>query len=195
MRVQLLVLSCALCLLAACGECNTGKASWTELEEGALSPEQAKQRAQALGARDALFGQLSKRLMTAMQDGGPGAAIQVCRDAAPEIAAKVSEARGVTIGRTSHKLRNPKNQPPTWAADYVGAERAENLFLADGDGRMAALLPIRLQQACLACHGDASKLPDPVKTALAEHYPEDQATGFAGGDLRGWFWIEVPKAP
>jgi hypothetical protein len=31
-----------------------------------------------------------------------------------------------------------------------------------------------------------------VKEALAEHYPEDQATGFQEGDLRGWFCIEVP---
>ena len=133
MRPTLIVLSCALFLLAACGECNTGKVSWTQLEEGALSPEQAKQRAKAIGARDALFGRLSKRLMTAMQDGGPGAAIEVCRDAAPKIAAEVSEEQGLTIGRTSHKLRNPENAPPSWAVDYIGAERGESLFLADAD--------------------------------------------------------------
>jgi hypothetical protein len=28
--------------------------------------------------------------------------------------------------------------------------------------------------------------------ALAARYPDDRATGFAPGDLRGWFWVEVP---
>jgi hypothetical protein len=30
--------------------------------------------------------------------------------------------------------------------------------------------------------------------ALAGAYPQDRATGFAPGDLRGWMWAEVPKA-
>jgi len=29
---------------------------------------------------------------------------------------------------------------------------------------------------------------------LAAKYPMDQATGFKEGDLRGWFWIEVPPS-
>ena len=29
--------------------------------------------------------------------------------------------------------------------------------------------------------------------ALAASYPQDQATGFGAGDLRGWMWAEVPK--
>ena len=33
-----------------------------------------------------------------------------------------------------------------------------------------------------------------VKEALAASYPADRATGFREGDLRGWFWIEVPAA-
>ena len=188
-----LVSSCLVALLlAACGECNTGKESWTELDGGALSPDQQRQRALALGARDALFGQLSNRLMTAMGDGGPAAAIDVCRDAAPQLAAEVSKAHGVTIGRTSHKLRNPKNAAPAWASSYVESKAEENVLLAAKDGRLGALLPISIQQACLGCHGDAAKLAAPVKEALAAHYPDDQATGFSRGDLRGWFWVEVP---
>ncbi len=37
------------------------------------------------------------------------------------------------------------------------------------------------------------KLDPAVKEVLASGYPRDEATGFAEGDLRGWFWIEVPK--
>jgi hypothetical protein len=30
-----------------------------------------------------------------------------------------------------------------------------------------------------------------VKEKLATFYPQDQATGFSAGELRGWFWIEL----
>jgi len=32
-----------------------------------------------------------------------------------------------------------------------------------------------------------------VKAEVARRYPRDQATGFAAGDLRGFFWVEVKK--
>ena len=31
------------------------------------------------------------------------------------------------------------------------------------------------------------------QAVLAKEYPADQATGFKENDLRGWFWVEVPK--
>jgi hypothetical protein len=42
------------------------------------------------------------------------------------------------------------------------------------------------------CHGPREMIADEVQTALSAHYPEDRAVGFSEGDLRGWFWIEVP---
>ena len=33
-----------------------------------------------------------------------------------------------------------------------------------------------------------------VRTAIAERYPDDRATGFDVGDLRGALWVEVPSA-
>jgi hypothetical protein len=59
------------------------------------------------------------------------------------------------------------------------------------NGQAAALLPIKLQAQCLMCHGPAEKIPLEVKTQLAKLYPQDQATGFQEGDLRGWFWVEL----
>jgi len=47
-------------------------------------------------------------------------------------------------------------------------------------------------RACVVCHGDPAQIPDAVLAALAARYPDDRATGFAEGDLRGWFWVEVP---
>ncbi|MEM1451902.1 MAG: hypothetical protein AAF726_11860 [Planctomycetota bacterium] len=35
---------------------------------------------------------------------------------------------------------------------------------------------------------------DGVGKALARAYPDDLATGYTEGDVRGWFWVEVPSA-
>jgi len=40
--------------------------------------------------------------------------------------------------------------------------------------------------------GTAETITEEVATAIAENYPEDMATGFTEGDLRGWLWVEVP---
>jgi hypothetical protein len=42
------------------------------------------------------------------------------------------------------------------------------------------------------CHGTKDEIPEEMHVAIARAYPNDQATGFHIGDLRGWFWIEVP---
>ena len=46
-------------------------------------------------------------------------------------------------------------------------------------------------EVCLKCHG-SNVAPD-VKAAIGELYPEDQATGFKAGELRGAF--SVSKKP
>jgi len=45
---------------------------------------------------------------------------------------------------------------------------------------------------CLACHGD--NIAPEVTAAIRAHYPEDQATGFATGQLRGAFSIRWDDA-
>jgi hypothetical protein len=32
-----------------------------------------------------------------------------------------------------------------------------------------------------------------VRKVLAERYPADKGLGFTEGEIRGWFWVEVPK--
>ena len=71
-------------------------------------------------------------------------------------------------------------------------------YVAVGDGdderRFAVSLTFAdVADGCLACHGPAEALDEEVRVALAELYPEDRATGFRSGDLRGWFWVEVPR--
>jgi mono/diheme cytochrome c family protein len=53
-------------------------------------------------------------------------------------------------------------------------------------------MPITISAQCLACHGARDRLAPGVADALAKLYPKDNATGYDDGDLRGWFWVEVP---
>lgn len=167
--------------------------AWQGVAEDSMTTEQAAQREKALAARDAMFTSLKARLMEVVGSDGPAAAIEVCSKEAPQIAQQVSQEHGLTIGRTSFRLRNADNAAPEWATQLVKNRVAEPTYLAK-DGKFAALLPIRIQTQCLVCHGFDEAMPPEVKDALAQHYPKDQATGFKDSDLRGWFFVEVPAA-
>lgn len=63
--------------------------------------------------------------------------------------------------------------------------------VALGDDRRGYVEPILLQPLCLTCHG-ASLAPE-LQSRIDELYPDDRATGFEVGDLRGVFWVEYPS--
>lgn len=85
--------------------------------------------------------------------------------------------------------------PPEWALQHVEAQVAEPALFAATDGRVAELTPILTAAPCVNCHGATDTLAPAVVARLAELYPQDQAVGFAEGDLRGWFWVEAEGAP
>lgn len=157
-----------------------------------LIDEAAKQK--AVAAKDALFTRLSGRLSEVIRQDGPAAAIEVCSREAADIATAVGQEHQVSIGRTSFQLRNSKNSPPEWARSLVEQRTVDPHFVSLPDGGAAALLPIRLKENCLTCHGPTDSIAKGVRSKLSELYPDDQATGFKEGDLRGWFWVEVPAA-
>lgn len=147
-------------------------------------------RASLMAAKDALFTRLSGRLMQAMGTGGPEGAIEICSKEARSLAEQVGQEQGVRIGRTGVRLRNSENVAPVWAEGLIEARTQEPVFGVLSDQRSVALLPIKLQAQCLACHGPSDRLSPGVQEQLAALYPDDQATGFQEGELRGWFWVE-----
>ncbi len=166
--------------------------TWKAIDEGEFTEVQKGQKAKAVAAKEAMFNQLLSRLMKEIGTGGPGQAISVCQQEAPKIAQQIAKEHALTLGRTSAKLRNTKNTPPGWAKAHVEQENAVPAHFVSSRDDLGVLLPIKLQQPCLLCHGPTERIPPEVKDALAKLYPKDQATGFQENDLRGWFWIEVP---
>jgi len=150
------------------------------------------QKKRAMSAKKALFEKLSTRLVQVMSDGGPVNAIEVCSKDASKLAGEISKEHGLKIGRTSFKLRNPENTPPDWAATMVKQRVSEPKFVDLPDGKLGAMLPIKLMPQCISCHGSTDQIDVDVLAALADGYPNDRATGFKVDELRGWFWVEVP---
>jgi hypothetical protein len=66
-------------------------------------------------------------------------------------------------------------------------------FAADLGEKVGVLRPIAERPMCASCHGPAEKIDPVVRAALIGRYPADRATGFRNGEIRGWFWVEVPK--
>jgi len=204
MKTAMAVATAALVLVVACAQKpevepttievveETGSA-WTIVTVEELTEAQAAQQQRGMDAVQAMAGSLMGELTTALDEGGPDGAIEVCSMRAPEIAGVISNQYGVILGRTSHRLRNSSNLPPEWAAELVQNQASEPTWLVGPDGQIAGLLPIPTRAECGMCHGPREEISEEVLAKLAEYYPEDAATGFAEGDLRGWVWVEAPK--
>jgi hypothetical protein len=129
---------------------------------------------------------------------GPAQAIDVCRVEAPRLA-RAAAAPGISVGRTSHRLRNPDNAPEDWMLplldEYRSGEPQPGSFRTVDLGPRGTgyVEPIYLAPLCATCHGASV---DPALLArIRERYPDDRAVGFRVGELRGLFWAVVERAP
>lgn len=140
--------------------------------------------------------ELKATLKQAISNGGPVKGIVACREEAPLIAAKHS-VDGWQIARRSDKNRNTANKPDSWEQQQIakfaaalssGADPATLSSSEKSATEYRFAKPIVMDTMCLACHG--SYLGEDVKSALKQHYPQDLATGFSPGELRGIFSVK-----
>ena len=165
---------------------------WEKVLAGSMTDTQKAQQELVATAVNALASEMMGELSAALDSGDAGAAIAVCKEKAPGVAAHIKEIYGVKIGRTSHKLRNAANVAPGWADLYVADLAEDPTYVAGPNGELGALLPIKLRAECQMCHGPVEGIDEGIMAAISEVYPDDQALGFIEGDLRGWFWVEAP---
>jgi hypothetical protein len=143
---------------------------------------------------------LGAELKAALASGGPVAAIAVCNEMAPGIAARLSSGADAQVSRTALRLRNPDNAPDPAARQVLEGFRARlaagvadpplEHFAVRPDGSVRYMKTIVTQPMCVACHGE--RLAPAVEAAIAQRYPQDQATGFRPGELRGAFVVDWP---
>jgi hypothetical protein len=147
--------------------------------------------------------ELKAALERAIAEQGPVHAISVCRDEAPRIAARLTAQHGAMVARTALRVRNPANAPSRWQRvalhdlqeRLAGGAHPQTLesFEMGEDGSARYLKAIITAPLCTVCHGES--IAPEIRRAVMEHYPEDQATGFRTGDLRGAFSVEWPADP
>ncbi len=161
---------------------------------------QPTDREQAMAATAAFGKALKAELVAGMQSGGPIAAIGVCNTRAPAIAEAVSLEQGMQLSRVSLKNRNPGNAPNDWQKAVL-MNFEERVEMGEDAGGLSWQETVETDQGkeyrfmkaiptggvCLACHGKS--LAPEVEAKVAELYPDDKATGFSEGDLRGAFVV------
>lgn len=192
------------CVLGSSG-CEEDETPAESSAEPAAPSADRTAEAQALertrGAAKQLGGTLKSRLREAMGEGGPQRAIDVCAGEAQALTERVAEETGVQVGRSSLRLRNPDNAAPDWVETWLrekgdrpaqGVKGVARVDDVDGEKRARVIKPIAVEGPCVSCHGPRENLPDSVVQVLEREYPQDQAVGYAAGDLRGALWAEAP---
>ena len=142
---------------------------------------------------------LRERLQQAMKQGGPKLAVEVCRSDAKALAVRAGAQSTTRVGRGSLRLRSAANAPPPWVDGWLKAQGERSAGDVKGvrevQGGVAHVLrPIAVEGVCLTCHGEPASLAPEVREALRAAYPDDRATGYKVGDLRGALWAEAPVA-
>lgn len=148
------------------------------------------------------FTALSQQLQKAVKEGGIPNAIQYCNLAAYQITDSLSQVHQAVIRRTSLKNRNSKNKATELEqivlADF-GKKAADGQALEpivkplDGQ-KIAFYAPIKLNDFCLNCHGKLGEtLTDENYQLIKKHYPDDKVIGYASGELRGMWSIQLTK--
>ena len=164
----------------------------------AIDTQQLTQNSRA--AVKMLGGELKATLQASMKASGPIESISVCKDDAPQISSKVSKEKGMSVERTSIKYRNSENKPDTWETSVLAQfeqrkakgeaiQTLEYSELTDHNGKQVFryMKAIPTADVCLKCHGN--NVAQPIADKINKLYPNDKATGYKKGDIRGAFTI------
>ncbi len=198
--ISIATLVVAAMTVAACGQQSEQKAEQTQTEAAAPTPEQQalmeREVASARKITKDFVGSLKGELKKAIQEGGPVNALSVCHTRAIPITNEVASRHGVRLSRVSLKNRNPNNAPNEWQRPILEEfdARAANgddpkalafatIVEVDGKKQFRFMKAMPVGKVCLNCHG--AELKPEVAAKLKELYPEDKATGYSLGQIRG----------
>lgn len=157
-----------------------------------LAQEQIVQKGNEISGK--LLQTLGGELKTHMQNGGALNALHFCSQNALTLTDKVAKESDAKIKRVALLNRNPLNAP--------SSEEEKIILDWQSMAKMGKVLPtyelkkgvyykpiLINNEACLKCHGNL-ETDSPLAKAIKETYPEDKATGYKMGDLRGMIVIE-----
>jgi hypothetical protein len=176
-------------------------------------PASAQKRSKDIAFEKALIdarnvsNQLAERvrslLLQEIEEGGFSSAVRVCSELAQEMTLQFNAQTGHDVRRISLKHRNPKNVPDAYEQRKLEefnilnqkkelSDEYSEIVEEQGKRYLRYLRPLIVASLCITCHGPKESISQEVKTILAERYPDDRATGFLVGDVRGAITVKIP---
>ncbi|MCC6288679.1 MAG: DUF3365 domain-containing protein [Chitinophagaceae bacterium] len=140
---------------------------------------------------------LLQNVSAAIQKGGTDYAVEFCNIKAMPLTDSVGSLYKATVHRLSDKNRNPANAIQT-ATDSIAWQKIKNTKSAtieqDASGAVHYYKPILIAMpSCIKCHGTQTDILESTQKIIAQKYPNDKATGYRMGELRGMWSISWAK--
>lgn len=147
---------------------------------------------------------LLQNVSGAIAKGGADYAVDFCNLRALPLTDSIGKAGGVSIQRVTDRARNSANKISgereialfEQVRDSLANGKTATHYLLDGleKGTMVYYKPIMVgMPACLQCHGaPGADIAMATLDKIKEKYPDDEATGYSLGALRGMWKITMP---
>lgn len=146
-----------------------------------------------------LLEQISGEVVREYKLSGSLRSVIVCKYVVPELSSAISRKSGMRVTRVSLKVRNPLTGMPDAYESRIlrqfdrrvaKGEKAESLehweiVREDGQRYFRYMKAIPVKEFCLACHGPEDSISAALKAQVLSEYPNDQATGYEVGQIRG----------
>ncbi len=163
------------------------------LSQQVIAANEQALKTEALSIAKQFGGTLKPQLVQAMKQGGPVHAIEVCATQAPKIAQELSNKTGWNIKRVSLKTRNANTATPddwekkvlkSFDQQQADGKKVGKMMTYNLEGKTFRFMKAQgVKPICLTCHG--SNIKPNVRKALNKHFPNDLATGYNLGQVRG----------
>ena len=144
---------------------------------------------------------LGKNLALALNEKGSDGAVEFCNTQAIPITDSMSVVLNAKIKRVSDHPRNSNNQANEAELSYINSwneakakGEEHSPLLTEIEGKMVGYYPIVTNQMCIQCHGTPEKqINSATLSKIKILYPADEAIGYAEGEIRGLFVVEMKK--
>ncbi|MDR9365679.1 MAG: DUF3365 domain-containing protein [Balneolaceae bacterium] len=144
---------------------------------------------------------LASNLVGAIQEKGTEGALEFCNIQAIPLTDSMAVELQAHIKRVTDQPRNPDNLANETELEYIRSAKSD---LSEGNevtpaihyanGKVVGYYPIITNQLCMQCHGNEnSQINHATLEQIKTLYPDDQATGYDVGELRGIWVVEMEE--
>ena len=145
------------------------------------------------------------RLGKSIKNSGYGGAVIMANEQGGYTIASemMKQNEGLIIRRVSFKNRNPNNIPDAYESrmlhlmekDHVkGTLKVyyEDFATTSGEKVYKYMEPLIIKKLCLNCHDNKNDIDPEALVQIKKLYPNDKATDYKIGDLRGAIFVTLP---